>query len=1054
MKYIYIIISWFLLMGTIAPLKAQVKKIKVTGKVLDIADNNPIPAVTILSGSPPANVGFTNSNGEFTVTVPENASLIFRYMGYKTITRAVNGKSKIDVTLTSESSALKEITVIGYQQKTKELSTGASTVISGKAVQDVPVGNVMELLQGKVAGLNIQNNNGSPGMRGSIAIRGLSNFNISGGGENAFLTPTSPLFVIDGIPVDENSNFEYGFQQAGPGVSPIALIPQEDIERIEVLKDAQATSLYGSRGAYGVILITTKRGNSKVPVIRYTTNFFLNTVPALRKVIGGKGERDLRIDQILRNDTSYYHSLDLLNRTEMLADSLNPYWNNSTDWQSYFYRQTYNQTHNLDVSGGDELFNYKVNLGYYNEKGIIENTGFDRYNLNMNMQYQPSSKFKLFASITNGLGKQSKGSGNGLLQTGVASGGASTSLLPPPSQFLATNSLLGTYSTVNDNKTINVAPNLEIQYQLLPGLRATTTLSYTYNTGTEDNFKPAAINNNVPEFYAYNDRRSKLYNRNLLSYNYSLKDKHNFNAYIFSELSKSYYKADATLNKKAVNDYIRGPLVGFISPGVGLGGVSLGGTLNNFTDARTLAFAGSFSYNYMQKYVLDLSYRMDGSSTNGPDAGFIKSPSIGLRWNFNKEEFLTNVKWLDYGSFRFSYGRNIVPNGTIYDVYGKYAAGGTYNNNPTVNIDLGKLPNTNLMPTTNTMLNAGFDVGLFKNRINFTYETYYKQVDNLFRSKGLSTYNSFTAVSTNESSLVNYGHEFSLSGKPLRPGGKLNWTLTANAAINKDVLTGLPNGVRELLTSGGTTGQAILYRLGINSLSNVLYNYTGVYNDKGQIPVDPFTGLKYRTKGTGLQNYFAPGDPIWTDLNGDYILDEKDLVVVGNSQPRVTGGINSFMQYKNFSLNLNFSFTLFRDILNNALAQRFQNFNNPTSTGALIPLDEFNYWKSTGKDGKYPNPFDFTRSSIINPFRYAQTLFQEDGSYLKINDLTLSYNLDKKITERFGINSIRIYGSARNIYTFSSYSGPNPESVTDLGVDSSNGYPNSRAYTLGLNVMF
>src|SRR5690606_34660598 len=199
---------------------------------------------------------------------------------------------------------------------------------------DVPTGDIMSLLQGKVAGLNIQNNVGSPGMRGSVVIRGISNINVTGSGDNAFLTPTAPLFVIDGVPLDENNNFEYGFDQAGPGISPLSLIPTEDVENIEVLKDGQATSLYGSRGAYGVILITTKRGKSKVPIIQYTTNFFMSTPPKLRNVIGGKDERLIRINQIMRNDTSYYNALDLVNRTTFLSDSLNPYYNNSTDWQS------------------------------------------------------------------------------------------------------------------------------------------------------------------------------------------------------------------------------------------------------------------------------------------------------------------------------------------------------------------------------------------------------------------------------------------------------------------------------------------------------------------------------------------------------------------------------------------------------------------------------------------------------------------------------------------------------------------------------------------------
>lgn len=1044
MRYLFILSALLLCCFSTTTI-AQQKKILIQGTVIDKKEKVTIPGVNILSGSPLVSVGMTNEKGQFSVAVAPGEKLVFRYVGYTTVTENPDGKTKLTVYLSASASYLNETVVVGYQTKSKILSTGSSVVITDKQIRDVPAGNVMELLQGKVAGLNIQNNNGMPGMRGTVNIRGLSNINISGTNDNAFLTPTSPLFVIDGVPIDDNSSYEYGFQQAGPGISPVSLIPTEDIERIEVLKDAQATSLYGSKGAYGVILITTKRGNSKVPIVSYTSKFFVNTVPQLRKTIGGKDERSLRIDQILRFDTSYYHGLGMINNSNMLSDSLNAYYNNSTDWQSYFYRSTYNQSHNVDVSGGDQLFNYKVNVGSYAENGILENTGFTRYNLNMNMQYQPSPRFKLFASINNALGKNSVGSGNGLLQTGVATGGSSSSLLPPPSQFSAVNDLLTSLKTENDNKTVNTVTTLDIQYEFIPGLRASTNFSYNFNTSTEDTFKPSALNQGGGGTSTYfNERRSTIYNRNMLSYFKTINDKHNFTAYVFNEVNMNKKKADKARMNGIVSDDIQGPFgYNFYN--------SRGGTLNNFADTRSVAFAGAFTYNYDQKYVIDLTYRVDGTSTNGPDAGYSKNPSIGLRWNFFKENLFKDFNWLDYASIKGSFGKNINPNGTIYDVYGKYLSGNKYNNNPTVNIDKDIIPNTALMPTTTMQLNAGFEMGIYKDRLSFTFDTYYKQVDNIMRSKGVANINSFGSISTNETSLVNYGYEFSMRGRPLGESSKVNWTLSFNGAINKDVLTRLPNGDRELIYDDGR--QWILYRLGLNSLSNVLYNTSGVYANNASVPVDPLTGLRYRTAG-GNPAYFKAGDPYFTDLNGDYILDNNDLVVVGNSQPRFTGGIGSFVQYKGFSLNVNLSLTIGRDIINNALADRLQNYKDPTREGAMVPINEYNAYVNPGDVAAFPNPYDFTRQAQVDPFRYNQTLFQEDGSYIKINDVTLSYNLNRDFTRRFGMNSFRIYGTAKNLHTFSNYSGPNPESVSALGRDSSGGYPNSRSYTLGLSVQF
>ncbi|MFB5945248.1 SusC/RagA family TonB-linked outer membrane protein [Albibacterium profundi] len=1023
----------------------------ISGEVIDREANLPLPGVSVLTGSPSKGIAVTNADGSFTVSVPVGAELTFKFIGFENTVEIIDDEvDRLTVYMDVESNVMQEAVVVGYQQRTRETMTGSSVVISGKELQNVPVANVMELLQGKVAGLNIQNNVGSPGMRGSTVIRGISNINVTGAGNDAYLTPTAPLFVIDGVPVDDNVNYQYGFEQAGPGISPLSLIPSEDIEQIEVLKDAQATSLYGSRGAYGVILVTTKRGKSKIPIIQYTSNFFVSTPPQLREVIGGKEERMLRINQILQNDTSYYNALDLVNKTSFLADSLNPYYNNSTNWQSYFYRTTYNQTHNVNISGGDQLFNYKVNTGYYDEKGIIENTGFTRYSLNMNMQYQPTNRFKLFAAINSAVGNNSKGSGNSLKQTGVAGGGAASSLLPSPSLYTASNELLGALSVKNENKTTNISTNLELQYEPIQGLRGTTTFSYTYNTATEDSFKPSALNNNFSEVYAYNDRRSSLYNRNMISYVKSWQDKHTFSIYAFNELNLTDFRADVILNKRTPSDQIQGPL-GYDWFN------SRGGTLNNLTDARSVAFAGSASYNYDLKYVVDLSYRFDGSSTNGPESPYSKNPSVAVRWNFYRENFLENADWLDYGSIRLSWGKNIVPTGSIYDVYGKYVGNVTnYNNNPTVALDLGAIPNTSLLPSTTTQWNGGFDLGFLGGKYNITFDTYYKQVDALLRQKEIANHNAFGGISTNETSMVNYGYELSFTVRPLNASSPVQWTVSANGALNKDVMASLPDGVRQLLLEDNTaTNQAILYRLGINSLSNVLLHNKGVFVTDQGVPVDPLTGLRYRSSvSTEEGSYYRAGDPYFTDLNGDYILDENDYVIVGNSQPKVTGGISSFLQYKNWSMNLNFSYTLYRDVLNNALAQRFQNFANPLNMGALVPVEEMDYWRNPGDQAMYPNPYDYTRYNYYQPYRYDQTLFQEDGSYFKINQITLSYNLDRNFTQQYGISSIRLYGTAYNVYTFSNYSGPDPELVTALGRDSSGGYPNKRSYTLGLQVQF
>ncbi|BDW78598.1 hypothetical protein BFINE_43930 [Bacteroides finegoldii DSM 17565] len=280
-------------------------------------------------------------------------------------------------------------------------------------------------------------------------------------------------------------------------------------------------------------------------------------------------------------------------------------------------------------------------------------------------------------------------------------------------------------------------------------------------------------------------------------------------------------------------------------------------------------------------------------------------------------------------------------------------------------------------------------------------------------------------------------------------------------AMNKDVIAKLPNEARQIINSDAK----IINRLGSNALANYLLVNKGVYARDEDVPVNPATGERMKAannKNNGYV-YMQAGDPIWVDVNGDYIIDDKDKVVVGNSQPRLTGGFNANLRYKSFSINTNFSFTIKRDIINKALADRFAAYGNPLSkdlngSGAITPIEAFDFWKEDHIYAKYPNPFDYIRGGTadhqVNFFRPDQTLFMEDGSFLKINGVSISYVLPKKVLDFLRVERVQLNASVNNIYTFSKYSGVNPENVNSLGYDVSGGYPNSRNYTMGISIDF
>jgi TonB-linked SusC/RagA family outer membrane protein len=1041
-KYILFYVVLIVCMICNTDIYSQTKNITVSGVVLDKPENKVLSGVNISIDK--KGLTQTDLKGRFSVSVPENSTLTFSFIGFVTQKLKVTEAQKdLIITLSEDHKGLNEIVIVAYQNRSKETTTGATTVITNKDIADIPVSSFEQLLQGKVAGLNIQNNTGAPGFRGSVQVRGLSTLSVSGSGNESFLQPTSPLYIIDGVPLDADKAAEFGFQTQGPGVSPLSLIPVEDIQSIQIMKDAQATSLYGSRGAYGVIIITTKRGNSKVPRVRYTANFFVNAPPKLRETLGGNDERRAKIQQILSNATTV-DELRKIGLTGFLADSLNAYWNNSTNWQSIFYATTYNQSHNLALDGGDQKFNYKANVGYYSEKGVIKNTGFDRYNLNMNMEFKPNDKFRFFSSLFGSVGSQAKGDGLGLLQQGVAANGQASTLLPPPSFYLSSDGVTSALKTQNSNSSRNIRANVDGRYEFIPGLALSSSISYDYTSDAESTFTPAAANSQFAQVYDFVGRNYTLYNRNAITYAKTLGTNHNIFINAFNEIYKQGGQSGIIRQERSPNDQLQGPVGydSYYSRG--------GGVLSNYKNATIASFAGAISYDFQRKYVLELSYRLDGTSSNGLENPYSKNPSIGLKWNFNKENWFKDLPWLTYGDVRLTWGQNIVPTGNLQSIYGVYNLNGNFNNNPTIGINYDFIPNPSLKPTTTTQYNLGFDVGLFQNRLDVNFDTYFKKVDNLLFDRYLANSTGFNRRVSNEVAIADYGYELTLTIRPVI-SKDFNWSISLNGAINRDVLLKLPaeyNGQYIKFDNNTDYLQHIVFRVGQNTLSNYLHINQGVYSTDAAVPVDPVTGKKYQANGLP----FKGGDPNFKDVNGDYILDGKDYEITGNSQPLVTGGISTNIVYKNFGLNIYSTFTAKRTILNNALADRMAISRNPYDLLAVVPLNNMDIWRQPGDHSVYPNPYSFSRYNQIQPLRPDQTLWAEDGSYFKINNVTLSYSFDRKLVRKIGFNSLRVYFSTNNLTTFSGYKGPNPENVTTLGRDISSGYPVPRTYNIGLNL--
>jgi TonB-linked SusC/RagA family outer membrane protein len=1052
------------------------QKITIKGRVTDAQSRTGIPGVSIVDATAKKGIAVTDPGGNYTVTVAPGTLLLFRFIGYEDKTARAN-KPDLNIELAVSQRGLKETVIVGYQARSKETMTGASAHISGSELQNVPVSNLEQLLQGKVAGMNIQNITGAPGFGGTISIRGISQLNISGSGDQAFLASSNPLLVIDNVPVDYDGGIDQSMLQPGAATGPLALLPPEDIESIEIYKDAQAASLYGSRGANGVIVITTKRGNSAVPIISTNNSVFLNIPPQLRPVWGGNMERDYRIASILGYSRNERDARAILDDAQFITDSLNGFFNNSTDWQGLFYQNTVNTNNNLQISGGNAKMNYKANLAYQMNQGVIKNTGFNKYSLNMQLNMQPNTRLRVSGQLFAAYGQKQRGNGGGL--TGNGAGNAfSSSLLPGPSHFLEFPELRAYLENVDDNNTVNIRSFLNVDYELVRGLRLTSTTSYDYYTDTRDRFNRGFSNNNQTLIYGFVGRRGELNTRNGIAYNFNTNREntekgHNVLFSFFTEANIMENEQHIREMRNGPSDFYWGPR-GY-SPRFYPGNPWNDGDKINVNGTpvsrlyHALSYAGFVSYNYKTKYVLDLSYRADGNSSSGIASRYSVNPAIGLRWNFNKERFFEQLNFLDYGSLRGSFGINSRPVANQVNSMGIYQIHPDYNNQTAIGPEFKLMPNPYLESEKSRQFNMGIDMSLFKGKFTFTYDTYYKRSYNLVMQMPLTDVTGYSAIEQNGGAIVNYGHELAMTVRPISSTKQqgLQWSISANAAVTRSTLTALPGGLESFrFNDGAPYYQDLARKVGLNPISNYLYSTKGIYQNAGEVPVDPIRGIRYKNGKGNSPSYFSAGDPIWNDVNGDYMLDdEEDNMIVGNPEPRIVGGFGNTVSYMNFSLNVFCSFTLKRDVLNNAMAQRLMRLTEPNNinyggagggTVNIYDLDMLNYWKSNGDVGaQYPNVYYFYRNRQVQPFRMDQTMFMEDGSYFKINQITLNYHFrNMGFMKRAKIRTMRVYSTLFNVAVLSNYSGPNPETVSQLGRDDINGYPAARALTFGLSAEF
>jgi TonB-linked SusC/RagA family outer membrane protein len=1031
----------------------------------------------------------TDSKGYFKIQANENDVIVFSYVGYETHKVPVKtGKAVIEIKISLKQSLQEsaDVVIIGVQRQTKRNTTSATSSISGKQIENLPVASPDQLLQGRIPGLNVQVISGEPGTAPTMVVRGNTRVSQSIGGTvpsgNAVTNSgfadqaralSGPLYVIDGVPLNTE---DIANSIDATGTNYLAGINVNDIESLDVQKDAVATAAWGSRGANGVVYITTKRGRSKTPEFRVNIYSGLTQQPKLLPTTTGAEERRQKLHLL----QEYGGPGFVNNLPQILTDSLNPYFNNATDWQGLFYRNGIIKNTDVSMSAATDFLNYRVSANYYDEQGVIEAFGFKRYSLRGNFDFKINPK--LNSQFIFGISKNDRQRGR---KYNNSDDNTPVSSFNIPASFYLLNAFdslnyKGLYDQLrNENSNSLYSASLTINYDIMKGLRLTSQGSANITTSDRDYFQPANIDQvqanigNNQRSYAESDKGtySSYFLSNTLNYLKSLNagnHSHNLVLTGSQQFSRDVFKTSYTAGYDIPSNDIQ--VVSGV-PQQGLFGNS------NYGASSILSFLGQVQYDFDKKYILYAGDRADASSRFGKNTKWGYFPSAGIGWIISDEKFMQGTShWLDFLKLRASYGESGQNASDYYAPFNSYQLAGTYNGSPTIQPSYTNgLTKDNLTWSKTLQKNLGIEANFLRNRIYLVADVYDKLTKGDFFNFNLPFFTGYQSITFNGNDLwvSNRGIEVSLTTHNLSPRSKLQWNSQLNFAYNKNIIARLPNNNRTFLIDD-YYGVSRIYSVGHPVYQMFQMQYMGVYNNTSQIPFNPLTGNRVTYfKGN---HRVQPGDPIWKDVNGDYDVwsDEDngdafaDRVPTGDPNPKITGGFVNDFSYKNFSLTIIGVFALKRDIINTFYQNQFASvFNFPSQYGTLVDfasrrlpsLNGLNYWLPSDAS-KNPDSYHATFPAL-NPyggnfyqFLPFSTMFNEKGDYFKIKSIVLGYRLEDRWVKKVKLKGARVYGIIDNVYTFKKSTVPDPELVDQLGVYTGGAFPIPRKFTLGVEITF
>ncbi|MBS0030611.1 SusC/RagA family TonB-linked outer membrane protein [Chitinophaga sp. 22321] len=1071
----------------LASAKTNAAVVTLSGRIVSPDNQAIIGATIIVQGS---RQGATaDENGRFTLTgVPEDANILITSIGFNSLMLHLNNGvltvaarefknqlvrntlQNILVTLQPSASQLQEVNVtVGYGTQKRRETTAAISSIKASQLQNKPAASIEGLLQGLAPGLVVQNNSGMPGARSMVQIRGLASFSNSA---NSNVVST-PLFIIDGVPLEQDvfnpSDPRQAITSVLAGFSPF------DLESVDVLKDASATAIYGSRGANGVIIINTKRGKIGKPIVTLNTQYGLSYYPSLRKTLGGKAERDFKIDLYNQYKSSKVGG----GYTDMpieLSDSLNSFYNNSTDWQKLYFRDADLKNVNLGISGATETASYRLGVDYYNEKGIVLGSGFTRFSLTYNGVFKPTSKLTITgrANLSQTDASQKRGD---TYNAAVVGNNFSSSFRPGPNSGFY-DAFLASYSKgVSTDLTRRALAQLELSYDLTPYLNLTSRASGNYEFYRTRTFEPSATRTDQKAAASYySQEKVNLLSETFLRLYHTFASKHSFDLVLGNTINTSE------------NNSIFGGAYGGPSDAqqviLGYPQANLQLETHNIKYGL-LSYYSRLSYNFNKKYLLQGVVRADGSSKFGKDNQWGYFPSLSAGWVFTEEKFIHNHigSWLNFGKIRASTGKSGTQYEDNYLAVGAYQTksgdNATYNGIPLLapNYAGGNgmaLPNLTWQTTKDQ--GVGLDLEFFNSRLTMALDYYNKNTDGFLFPDALNGTSGYTSRYINSGAVRNHGYEAAITGYITKPGKNFQYSVTFIGAINRNELTRLPDFGRSVSRGGYAVGQPYL-QIGRPLNGFYLMKYLGVYPTDESVPVNKYTGKRLypNTSGFTSQDPYRAGDIMLLDVNGDGrigVIDNTDRVYSGDPNPKFTGSISHSFSYRfknNAALQLDmfFNYSIGNKVMNKVLADRIkgvswtasENVNYPGGQRNLLDVSDLDFWTPTHTNAKYPvlNPWRYYGTSsydFIGNYETNTDLFLESGSFIRLNNVNLSYDFSPAGLNRYNIRRLRVYAGMSNVFILTKYTGVDPENVDSYGYDLGNGYPIPYKFNCGFNFEF